>query len=128
MNKSSVQLDREIAEALVEARMRPPRDAAKADILRVKFTRALGSALARWQHALFVAVRRTNSGYIFESSDSSVIRALWRALTSLYYHPSRSAPGGLRRAAGTQLAKLRPVLAASWPEALAEEDYATKSV
>jgi hypothetical protein len=120
MKKSPAQLDREIAEALVEARMRPPSATDKVDVLHVKLSPGLGSAIARWQHALFVATRRTNSGYTFESSDGSTIRAFWRALTSLYYHPPSSTPSVMWRAAGKKLAELRPIIAASWPEALSE--------
>jgi hypothetical protein len=118
--KTPGQLDREIAQALVESRMQPPHATDKVDVLRVKLPRGLGSTIARTQHALFVATHRTSSGYTFESSDGGTIRALWRALNGLYYHPPSGTPSVLWRAAGKKLAELRPIIAASWPEALSE--------
>jgi hypothetical protein len=84
VKKSGYQLDREIAEALVEAKRRPPSAADKVDVLRVRLPRALGSAIARTQHVLFVATKSTPTGYIFESSDGGTIRALWHKLSNLY--------------------------------------------
>jgi len=120
MKKSPAQLDRESAAAQVEARMRAPSVTDKIDVLRVKLPRGLGSAVARRQHTLFSATSRTSSGYTFEASDSNTIRALWRALTEIYYHPSRRTPHVMWRAAGKKLAELRSFIAASWPGALSE--------
>lgn len=119
--KSSYQLEREIAEALVEARSRPVRATDKVDVLRVRFSRALGSAIARHQHALFVATKSTPTGYTFESSDGGTIRALWHKLSNLYWRPPSGAGGqAIGHAAGKKLAELRPIISASWPEALTE--------
>ena len=119
--KTSYELDREIAEALLEANRRPVSDADKVDTLRVRLPRALGSAVARHQHALFVATKSTPSGYTFESSDSGTIRALWHKLSNLYWRPPSGAGGqAIGHAAGKKLAELRPVISASWPEALTE--------
>lgn len=120
MKKSPTQLDREIAAALVEARIRAPTVTDKVEVLRLKLPRGLDRTVSRTQHLLFSAVRRTSSGYTFEASDINTIRALWRALTEIYYHPSRSTPNGVWRVAGKKLAEVRPFIAASWPEALAE--------
>jgi hypothetical protein len=119
--KSSYQLDSEIAEALAEAKLRPASAANKVDVLRVRLSRGLGSVIARTQHALFVATKSTPTGYIFESSDGGTIRALWHKLSNLYWRPPGGAGGqAIGQAAGKKLAELRPIIAASWPEALAE--------
>ena len=119
--KTSYELDREIAEALLEAKRRPVSDADKVDTLRVRLPRALGSSVARHQHALFVATKSTPSGYTFESSDTGTIRALWHKLSNLYWRPPGGAGGqAIAHAAGKKLAELHPVIRASWPEALSE--------
>lgn len=119
--KTGYELDREIAEALAEAKLRPVNTADKVDVLRVRLSRALGSAIARHQHALFVATQSTPSGYTFESSDGGTIRALWHKLSNLYWRPPSGAGGqAIGHAAGKKLAELRPIISASWPEALAE--------
>lgn len=121
MKKSALQLEREIAEALAEAKLRPPSASDKVDVLLVRFSRALGSAIARHQHALFVATKSTPSGYTFEASDGGTIRALWHKLSNLYWRPPSGAGGqAIGHAAGKKLAELRPIIAASWPEALSE--------
>lgn len=122
MKKTALQLDREIAEALAEAKFRPPSAADKVDILRVRFSQALGSlAQRRGGLAVFYALKQRPRGYAFESSDSGEIRALWHALTRIYREPPDGGGGrALGQAAGKKLAELRPIIAASWPEALAE--------
>lgn len=121
MKKSALQLDMEIAAALVEARKRPSITAAKTDVLRVRLTRGLGSILSRSQLALHYAIKRTGTGYTFESSDAGVIRAFWKKLTDVYYRPPSGAGGrAIGHAAGKKLADLWPIVQASWPEALTE--------
>ena len=120
MKKSALQLEREIAEALVEAKRRPS-TAAKTDVLRVRLTQGLGSIIARSQLALHYATKRTGTGYTFASSDSGVIRAFWRKLTDVYYRPPSGAGGpAIGHAAGKKLVELWPIVQASWPEALSE--------
>lgn len=118
--KPAWQLDREIAEALVEAKTRAA-PSPRADVLRTRLTQGLGSVIARTQTALLYATKRTGSGYTFESSDGGVIRAFWRALTDTYYRPPSGAGGhAIGQAAGKKLAELWPIVKASWPEALSE--------
>lgn len=118
--KPAWQLDREIAEALVEAKSRPV-PTTRAEILRTRLTQRLGNIIARTQVALLYATKRTGSGYTFESSDGGVIRAFWRALTDIYYRPPSGAGGNaIGQAAGKKLAELYPIIKASWPEALSE--------
>jgi hypothetical protein len=101
--------------------MSPSSAADKVDVLRVRFPRGLGSAISRYQYVLFTATSRTATGYTFESSDGGVIRALWHALMKLYYRPPSGAGGrAIGQSAGKKLAELRPMIQASWPEALSE--------
>jgi len=122
MKKTALQLDREIAEALTEAKFRPVSVTDKVDVLRVKLSQALGSlAQRRGGLAVFYALKQRPSGYMFESADGGAIRALWHALLRIYREPPDGGGGrAIGQAAGKKLAELRPAIAASWPEALAE--------
>lgn len=121
MKKSALQLDMEIAAALVEARKRPSTATPKADVLRVRLTRGLGSIIGRSQLALHYATKRTGTGYTFESSDAGVIRAFWKKLTNVYWRPPSGAGGhAIGHAAGKKLVELWPIVQASWPEAMSE--------
>ena len=117
--KPAWQLDREIAEALVAAKSRP---AQPAEVLNTRLPRGLGSIIRRTQMAMFDAIKNAADGsYTFESSNGGVIRAFWKKLTDVYYHPPSGAGGrAISQAAGKKLAKLWPVVKASWPEALSE--------
>ena len=117
--KSAWQLDREIAEALVAAKSR---EAAPATILRTRLSRGLGSIIRRTQMAMLDAIKNEpNGSFTFESSNGGVIRAFWKKLADVYYHPPSGAGGhAISQAAGKKLAELWPIVKASWPEAMSE--------
>jgi hypothetical protein len=118
--KPAWQLDREIAAALAEAKLRPTASTDKVDVLRAALSQALASAVQRRSGlAVFYALKKTPRGYTFESADPGAVRAFWIALSDVYYRPPEGAGGrAIGQAAGKKLLELRPIVQASWPEAM----------
>lgn len=108
-SKTTVQIRREIAEALAAPRVaRQP--------LRVRLTKGLGQAIKRHSGvAVFDALENTTRGYLFESDDPGVVRAFWFATGDVLHRPATRVIGD---AVVKLRSELRPIIETLWPEVL----------